>query len=129
MRLSDTNRQQPTEEKLSMHAKDIRYQINERVMQRNARRGFISATSIYLVYKQSSQTPSMDYSTRKTQARNLLLCLICSGNTSLPHNKHVFFVNRLLVQFTMKSIQDNELFVLLIHSEKGHKKPFSTQKH
>lgn len=118
MRVSDTNSQQPTEEKLPMHAKHIRYQINDIVMQRNARREFPSSTSIYLVYKQSSQTPSMDYSTRKTQARNLLLCLICSGNTSLHHNKHVFYVKPLLAQFTMKSIQDNELLVILIHSQK-----------
>lgn len=54
MRLSDTNWQQPTEEKLPMHAKHIKYQINDIALQRNSRREFVNATSVYLVYKQSS---------------------------------------------------------------------------
>lgn len=54
MRLSDTNWQQPTEEKLPMHAKHIKYQINDIALQRNSRREFINATSVYLVYEQSS---------------------------------------------------------------------------
>lgn len=52
----------------------------------------------------------MDYSTRKAQARNLLLCLMCSGNTSLYHNIRVFHVIPLSVQFTTKSTQDKWTF-------------------
>lgn len=112
-----------------MHAKHIKYQINDTVIQRNSRREFRNATSIYLVCKQSShKLLAWTTAQGKLKQETCYYVYFVQAIQSPYHNTYVFCVIPLLVQFTTKSTQDNELFVLLIHSEQGHKL-FPTQKH
>lgn len=75
-------------------------------MHESARKEFTSTRSTYLVHKQSkSWTSSIDYSTSKAQARNLLLRLIFSGNASLYHNISVLHIIPFLSHFLIYTRQ------------------------